>query len=183
MWFNCTMTTKEFITKHDLQLKLTRVLQNPNMEDSREKMINYCVEIFQHKAKPFMTFFSTGLGWVVNRVTKKRVQNVTWSPKHNDFLITEKGHVYTEKQINNLIASRYKIQEPNLSEILDCLRMDFSTVECENFVFENWAESLGYSSDSISAKKTFDLICEQRAEFFKVFGMNVYNDLMQSEEE
>jgi hypothetical protein len=184
------MNAKELAEKHGLTLSLVRVHENPNMEDSAEKMINYLATIIQQqgthsgtKTKSFQIHYSTGLGWVAVKSTGNRAQNVTYSPRYDDFIVNEKGRNYMSNNYNMLLRFKYKIQEPKITDILECLMMDFNSIESESFVFESWAESLGYSPDSIKAKKSFDSIVESRSNFIRVFGMNVYNDLIKIEEE
>jgi hypothetical protein len=58
---------------------------------------------------------------------------------------------------------------PTLSEVLDSLAGDAQGVECADD-FETWAGDYGYSTDSISAYKTYQACCVGRDDLKKLLG-------------
>ncbi len=186
------MKLNELIEKHNFKLELNSITRNPNMEKS-EEMLNYIALIFtetgSHSGLPtkkqFITFFSTGCAWVEKKPLKagekgQPAYGVTWSRKHNDFLV--EGGKYTEKQVSNSFTSKYRIKKPTISDILNCLNSDFQSVEY-NQIFEDWTNELGYSNDSIKAKETFEIILKSKRDFIRAFGSTVYKELLECESE
>ena len=59
--------------------------------------------------------------------------------------------------------------EPDLKEVIHCLLMDSDVVEYGNF--EEWAECMGYDTDSRQALKIYEA-CEEQADKFNAFLMH-----------
>lgn len=69
---------------------------------------------------------------------------------------------------------------PTAQDILNSVKLDSQCVEYSTF--EDWAQEFGYSSDSISAKKTYDICQEQRTKLRNFLGREAYNDLIENVE-
>lgn len=70
------------------------------------------------------------------------------------------------------ITRNYK---PDLVEILDCLVSDAAGVDQD---FKDWANDMGFDTDSISAKKTYERACEQTDDLKRILGHDVFDLLM-----
>lgn len=59
--------------------------------------------------------------------------------------------------------------EPSLADVMECLASDASTVE-NSRGFEDWAEDLGYDTDSRSAEATYQACVKQTDKLRRLLG-------------
>ena len=69
---------------------------------------------------------------------------------------------------------------PSLADVLNCLASDCRSVQGR--FFSEWAAECGYSSDSIQAKKTYDVCCEQAIKFLRLLGRELYETMINDTE-
>lgn len=62
--------------------------------------------------------------------------------------------------------------EPDVVELLECLQGDFNVLNEE--CFEDWAENLGYDTDSRAAEKTYNACVKQARDFRSVVGREAF---------
>lgn len=70
-----------------------------------------------------------------------------------------------------------QVEPPFLIEVLDILAKDTWLVE-QAGTFERWAQILEVSSDSRAARRTFDIVCQQRSELSALLGQESYHRLL-----
>ena len=70
---------------------------------------------------------------------------------------------------------------PTIPEVLDCLASDASSVDNAGS-FEDWCADFGYSTDSRTAKKTFDVVERQARSLRKLLGDSAFETLLYSVE-
>ena len=70
---------------------------------------------------------------------------------------------------------------PKLADLLYCLAMDASAKEEE--CFEDWAENLGYDTDSRKAEKTYQACLKNADDLCYLLGNDAFNTLLECEEE
>ncbi len=73
-----------------------------------------------------------------------------------------------------------KYIKPTMAEVLECMRMDSFI---EDYGFEEWAENLGYDTDSRKAERIYNQCVKQDKEFKDFLGIELYNSFMEIEEE
>ncbi len=72
-----------------------------------------------------------------------------------------------------------KGSEPTLNDILECLSMDSSSTNGQNF--EDWAGDFGYDSDSRKAEKIFNQCIKQSHDLKRLLGDEGFEELIQIE--
>lgn len=73
-----------------------------------------------------------------------------------------------------------RYEEPQIDEVLDCLKMDFFSIKNER-TFEEWACSLGYEIDSLRAYKSWLVSKKQARRFEKFMGKEALEELEECE--
>ena len=68
-------------------------------------------------------------------------------------------------------------EEPHLEEILDCMASDGSSIE-NVASFEEWANELGYDTDSRKAERIYNLCVKQSEELKTIMGHDAYFELL-----
>ena len=76
-----------------------------------------------------------------------------------------------KRMLKNL-APKYR---PELADVIDSMASDVSGIEGETF--ETWADSMGYNSDSISDKHTFEACLKERQQLIMLAGITAVNEL------
>lgn len=148
------------------------------MENSLHDMINYHVTLSQDGF--FMTvYFATGLGWVETS-SGGAVSDVIFNKRVKKFL--KRGPSGRQYDANDgRIIPRYRIRKPTVSDVLDCLANDASTVMySQNFM--EWADNLGYDTDSRKAEAIYNRILETTKDLQRFLGTDKFNDLLNNTE-
>ena len=70
---------------------------------------------------------------------------------------------------------------PTLSGVLECLRMDSSATDTDSF--EEWADDLGYDSDSRKAERIYNTCVQQGAELKALLGEGLFGLFLSEVEE
>lgn len=65
---------------------------------------------------------------------------------------------------------------PTAEDVLDCLVSDASSVD--NTAFDDWAEEMGYDTDSRKAERTYNAIVEQTVSLRNMLGEDAFNELV-----
>lgn len=107
----------------------------------------------------FATYYSVGPG-IVEMWVKEHYGSI--GPKDNPF--KPNTVAYVER-----VCSLGKKFRPDVVDILECLASDFQGLDC-SYTFEEWAEVLGYDSDSRAAERIYNTILDQWKDFRTAFG-------------
>lgn len=67
---------------------------------------------------------------------------------------------------------------PKLPDVLDCIASD---ADCDA-TFEEWCDAIGYDTDSIKAKKTYDACTKMAIQLRTLLGREQFNILLQEVE-
>ena len=67
-------------------------------------------------------------------------------------------------------------QEPTVEDVLDCLASEASGIDYGTF--EDWAEELGYDTDSRRAERTYKAVQAQSGELLGFLGADAYETLL-----
>lgn len=78
-------------------------------------------------------------------------------------------------------GSAYGGDPPTIESVLETYQMDVSSVVGQSF--EEWATDLGYSNDSIRAKKTYDECVLLHGRMREFFGESRFKELLECEVE
>jgi len=70
--------------------------------------------------------------------------------------------------------------KPTAYDVLYCLRLDS---EADNMSFNDWCDMCGYDNDSISALKIYHACQENARKLRLALGHELYNEIMQSQDE
>lgn len=171
-----TQTIHDFLEKYPVAITLVEVPENPQMGDSKDKMINYYVTL-EREGRMMSLYFSTGLGWVEKLTTAKgkgwnnAIGNAHYDKKHKRFLVTEHRNTFEPDSL----FPRYRIRKPSAADILDCLSSDACGIEQS---FEDWASDLGYDTDSRKAFDTYQTCQRQAKELRSLLGREAFNELL-----
>lgn len=168
-----------FIARHGLTLEAVPVPENPDMTDSEwsrtAKARHYHCTI-RTAAKPdsVTCYWSCGVGVIEHwagkdkggpaRVWRNQVRG--YNPRTAHY-----------QEALEAIAKHYR---PDLESILESLQSDFRTV-ADGQTFSEWCGDLGYSDDSISALRTYDLIRDRSAEFRDLIGREAFREFLESD--
>ena len=181
------MTAQEFITANDIKLDYTSS-SNPLMGDdmfhynctlsvgNRSMSLPYskgggCLQLKQGALKraPF------------SGVTAKNIETARKTPCHYDFK-------HKQFRPNHGGATRYEIDAlrvvwepapPTVEEVIECLAMDASVLDSPSF--DDWANELGYDTDSIKAKSIYDACIQQTLAFRGLIGNDRLEQLREIE--
>jgi hypothetical protein len=172
----------ELIETLGLDMVISQVPSNPNMDHDGETTFYHYHAIITHKAdsknpNSMSTYYSVGWG-IVERwlfAQKKPLFVDGWG------II----QIREAKRINkhlvsyqNMIAAAAKRFKPSLADILTCLIQDAASID-QSPLFEDWADDFGYNPDSRKAYATFEVIQRQRAYLIKVVGHSIYNQMIE----
>lgn len=105
--------------------------------------------------------------------TKKVKYPVRWKYGHRE----KAGRTYVTETVNDKIfahaaALMYKVPA---ADFLDCLRCDAAGTDES---FKDWAESLGYETDSIAARQIYDTCQNTATDLAHFLGPVEYNNLV-----
>lgn len=117
---------------------------------------------------------------------KMSVEYVDNNPNMNDpkwqanhYKVTLK---YDGRQLTTYFSKGIGLKgEPTTDEVLDCLASDASTINNTKY-FEDWANELGYDTDSRKAEKIFNTIERQAVKLNTLLGDDLYKELLYNTE-
>ena len=169
----------EMIKESGLELTATRVPENPTMVSQNDKWYEdathfHCVITCKDTGRTLTTYFSVGIGIVEHWARDK-------APSHIRMVMRRKGphrfgNGYTLDVWEALQKAR-DVFKPALRDVLECLASDASSVECESR-FEDWADSLGYDTDSRRAEKIYNLCQNVGNDLRYLLGNGQYQKLL-----
>ena len=177
---------EQFISDHGLTMTAEPVDANPNIPDAdvNPKASHFTVTI-KGRGGALMTFYSVGSGTVdswIGNPERKRVNHKGWFHgagmfdslrNREDFRRNER--TLWSDEFRQMMAPLYR---PELTDVLDCLASDASTVEYVRN-FEDWADELGYDSDSRHAEQIYNTIERQAKELRYILATReVYERLL-----
>jgi hypothetical protein len=122
--------------------------------------------------------------FVLKHDIKMRCVKVEENPNMMDDKGWKANHYYCTLEFQNrkmgiFFSQGLGIKEsPKPSVLLDCMISDAS---CASESFEDFCSNCGYDSDSIKAKKTYELIEEQTKKLKKLLGNDLFNELSDCE--
>lgn len=92
-------------------------------------------------------------------------------------LLARGGTPKDKDRTSQLVAKVAKMQkvEPNPAQVLACVCRE--GYETEQYSFEDWAASFGYDVDSIKAKETYDLCCDNGRKARRLVGNTAFEQM------
>lgn len=167
-------TIQEFIDAHGLTMESTPVPANPNFQDdSKVRRCHFHCTISNADGAAFMTYYTVGIG-VVEQWAKNPQTRLPWGirPAGGWRNLSPKCVAYAEA-----IDAAAKAYRPNLSDVLDNLASDAATVDSAGR-FEDWADELGFDSDSRRAESIYDTCRAQAHKLRDFLGGDVFESLL-----
>jgi hypothetical protein len=164
---------KDFIARHRVKLEATPVPENPYSsgdEWSKNAFHFHCL-LTNAYGRVFTTYYSVGSDIVENYLNKKNTA----------FRIAVKGLSKKCIAYDDALREYSHKYKPDLKSILECLALDSRNV-ADGMYFEDWADNLGYDTDSRSAEKVYNNCREQHRDLSKFFGKS-FNEFLQIEED
>jgi len=160
-------TFPELIKAHQITMSCEKSHYNPHMTDDHE-MDHWSILI--HKGKQSMhTHYSTGIGhrelpknWL--RLLEAKLGTLGPAPIKRYTLAGE-----AKEALKTPVP-------PQLKNILNCLVLDASFVQ--DGCFEDFADNLGYSPDSIKARDTYLHIVEDSKRLKRLLGHELFNTML-----
>jgi len=177
-------TIQEFIKAHKLNMASKRVENNPNFSaDNNKEMLHFAVIITgSNKTRPNMsTYWSCGTRfveiWAKSKPAPGEKLNMNRVRSRNMFKDTP------PRTLAHKNAIKYASQffRPCLADVLDSLASDASTLY-QFQSFADWADELGYDSDSISAHKTWRAVQDNTSNLAKCIGYQAMIELIEQTE-
>lgn len=173
------MTIQEFIAEQGITLTAQAVPENPNMEDKDSDWFKHAAHFhctFIKGEKSFSMYYSAGIGnvisWGLSKDAPHDVSHKLRSAKVNQMSSTRRT-VYQDQALQ-FAKSKYK---PDGADVLDCLAMDADVYNYRSF--EDWAECMGYDTDSRSAERTFNLCKAQARQMEYMLGAESFRVLVE----
>lgn len=170
------MTEKlaDFIKDTGITMTATPVPENPNMEpcDPKAERVHFHI-VMEHDGRSCMTYFTVGIGmverWALdsptrhNRPSKNRAAAKGRMTFPNGNLC--RGSISWEEGME--IAK--EIYRPELEDVLSCIAGDAIDIE-RSPRFEDWADEIGFDSDSRKAERTFNVCVKMTNDLRDFFG-------------
>lgn len=91
-----------------------------------------------------------------------------------------KRRTVAEAEAWDALAARFRAAGPDPADVMDSLRSDASGTEES---FEDWADGLGYETDSRSAEATYRACVDTARQLRAGLGWSAYRELMECEPE
>jgi hypothetical protein len=140
------MDLKTWIKKYGATIRSVEAPENPMMivEDNSAEMDHWFCTIGFKRLSPadsFKLYFSKGIG-----------------------LRKEKSELHRNPRLPRWHEANMQKIQPNIEEVLECLHSDFCGLEASQY-FDDWAENIGWDSDSRKAEKCYQQMQEQMARF------------------
>jgi len=171
------ITIEQFIKDNGLTVDWQPTFENPNMSDMPKGSTHFKATIKTGGAEVQLcrlsTYYSCGPGIIENWARETKFKTFVSSELINspDKVMNAPGML-----AGYLKQAKLKFR-PDLADLLDCLASDASMIENARS-FADWAEDLGYDSDSIKARKTYDICVEQRRDLEHLLGREQMEVLM-----
>lgn len=159
------MDAQEYIASLGIELKAQPVPGNPNMPDAKD--MHHTHVTLRYKDREFTTYYSVGWGLVERWVKDHGPMWARSRLRHEH----PRGPQYRE--IIDTHANRYR---PEAWEVLECLLSDAASVEDRSF--HEWCDDMGYDTDSMSARRTYDTILEQAHALSGWLGKETFQTLL-----
>ena len=149
-------------------------------QNNKDLSINWKVTV-KRNSRSLTTDYMQGIGHL-----PESIQPTYWGKKkyREDDLIEyacSTGSVYRYSDVMDaFIDTKTKLKSPTIDEVLYCLIMDADTINYESFA--DWADNMGYNSDSIKDKTVYDAciaLALQMRGMFSDADMNTLRDLFQ----
>lgn len=100
-----------------------------------------------------------------------------WSAQASHYYVTFSRAGSPEKLVSYFSQGSAHKRAPQAEDVLDCLASDAASVENARG-FEDWADELGYDTDSRKAERTYD-VCRQQANHLRRFlGAQLYTTML-----
>jgi hypothetical protein len=170
------MKTIEKITPSEAGLSLKCSAPSPGVDDNWPHIL-YDVELLKGERPIWKGPYKLGIGHVK---TKGYESHFALSIKQQNCL--KHWHLSGSKEWNELraetAAALAKIQKvvPKLEDVTCSLLMDGQPY-FDGLSFEDWCDELGYNSDSIKHKETFDDCCEIGRSLIGNLGYEIISQL------
>ena len=91
-----------------------------------------------------------------------------WKDAHHYKVVLERRNPHRQMTVYFSMGSGHT-KEPSAEDVLDCLCSDYWTLENGNG-FEEWAEELGYDTDSRKAERTYRAVSRQSDKLRRFLG-------------
>ena len=198
-----------FAQKHGITMQFVRVPENPHADISFGNANHWFITLSRKNAGVFTLYLSKGTGLVEMYSSKYRSvdpdtgrkRSHGWGPCSPTEWLHKNWYSLKNKQdMEDLIGGRlsrkgtnagvdldspvrkFRWAVPSLDEVLLCIQQDSRDI-LYSHAFEDWAESLGFDTDSRSAERTYNAVREQTYLFKKFLPANAWDEFSSLEEE
>ena len=160
----------DFIETNKLEHSATVVPENPHwVGESKYPTVHYHVAMKRAGSdKTFTFYYSVGEGYIDRWLHTKGPARIRAQLKRLNPRCV---------MADDICRANRNLFKPDIVEMLECLHGDFSSIHCGN-TFEDWADDLGWSSDSIKAKQCYDTIALQMHQFRDYLGYAAFIQFM-----
>lgn len=181
-------TMQDRVAEFGLSMTAEQVPENPNQSKPKKdekpwEAVHFLVKLTAPNGRTLTTYYSMGIGLLDRHI----IDN--WKPGYadggfislKDFKVASSYYarrtLHNERIVKEVRARGLKTFKPEIEDVLNCLAMDASSVENARD-FEDFANELGYDSDSRSAEKTYRICQEQARELESLLGRTNYQVLL-----
>ena len=158
-------TVSEFIEEHGVRMAYENWHENPNMDDPAWRADHWKVALYV-PTRDWVTDDDASMQDIEERTYEHEIFRTEIEGKQYDAFT-----LYFSKGIG------HKGAPPTLDEVLDCLAVDAAGIENAT-CFEDWAEDLGYDTDSRKAERAYNTVKEQAKKLRSLLGKEAYEELL-----
>lgn len=147
-------------------------------KDNDHKSLNWKATLSINDKEVLTIDYMQGIGHAPHYKTPIRFKSGkvdAYMQRQAEKIECEKGFIARRAMGETMIASNKKLPEPTTKDILYSLIMDSDVLDYTGF--EDWADCLGYDSDSISAKKIYEACMEIALKIRAYFGDELMREL------
>lgn len=172
------MKIEQFVERHNVKLSYQSVPANPHWPGADGASHYHCT--LTVGARSMSLYYSKGAGlrvWKVGAAQLNGYQRPKGWKKGEHAPAPFRPTVYEKEAFEAWTEP----EAPTVSEILDCMAADASSVDnCRSF--EEWADELGMDQDSRKAEAAYRACVAQANDLRKLLGSADYNVLLQEVE-
>jgi hypothetical protein len=159
-------TMQEWLDETGVTMTATQVPENPNMSDGMPKGTVHFHVALECEGRAMTTYYSVGPGIVEHAMKGLKAMHRT---KYGVPAKPWPHSLLKSVDWQNAVQKFSKDYKPELLDVLQCLHLDFVGVHGA-ISFEDWAESLGYDTDSRKAESIYNTVLAQSNQFAHTVG-------------
>lgn len=172
------MLAKEFCEKHKVSLTFSSA---PLRKDDAKNSFRYVVTV-NYAGKAHTFDYWKGSAHVGYQTSPAWISGENKKPGEWVMLSYQELKLYQRNCRDNARLRMAKPIPPLVNEVLYCLAMDAQCIR-DYPIWEDFADAMGYNSDSIKDKKIHKGCTENYLKLRELFGQQILNELMSVEDE